>query len=217
MIEQLERRDIHTLVPYEGNAKKHPPEQIRALAKQIQEHGWTSPIVIDENNVILAGHGRRLAAIEAGLKVVPVLVKTGLSESQKRAVRVSDNAIAALGEIDVEALQAEVLSLMQDQDFDLSLDDLGLSGFDFSFDDSTIESLLETPVDGSVGSTPLTVGAAGGASEKPQRDYSVPDLSAEKQPVSLFQVVVSCEDEAQQRNVYEYVREAGYDAKVLTI
>lgn len=214
MIEQLERRDIHTLVPYEGNAKKHPPEQIRALAKQIQEHGWTSPIVVDENNVILAGHGRRLAAIEAGLKVVPVLVKTGLSESQKRAVRVSDNAIAALGEIDVEALQAEVLSLMQDGDFALNLDDLGLGGFDFNFDDSTIENLLETPVEGSVGSAPPSSVTT---SEKPQRDYSVPDLSAEKQPVSLFQVVVSCEDEAQQRTVYEYVREAGYDAKVLTI
>lgn len=221
MNQQLERRALATLLPYDNNPKKHPPEQIRALAKSIQEHGWTQPIVVDENNVILAGHGRRLAALELGLTEIPVLVRSDLTESQKRSIRIADNAIAALGELDLDTLRTEVVSLMQDQDFELSLDDLGLGDFDFDLDDRPLESLLDTSESRSDVGAPSPTGASqqtsGEASERPQRDYSVPDLSAEKQPVSLFQIVVSCTDEAHQREVYEYVTKAGYDAKVLTI
>jgi ParB-like nuclease domain len=221
VIEHLERRTLTTLIPYDNNPKKHSPEQIRALAKSIKEHGWTQPIVVDEDNVILAGHGRRLAALELGLTDIPVLVRADLTESQKKAVRIADNTIAALGELDLSALRTEVVELMQDQEFQFSLDDLGLGDFDFDLDDRSLESLLDHSESRSESGAPYPTGTgqgpSGNGSERPQRDYSVPDLSAEKQPVSLFQIVVSCTDEGHQREVYEYVIKAGYDAKVLTI
>lgn len=116
--------DIDKIIPYERNNKKHPKEQIDKLAKQIKTMGWDVPIVVDENNIILKGHGRLEAARQLKIKKVPCIIRTGLTEDQKKAVRIADNRISDLGEIDFVNLRLEMEEL-KNIDFDLEL-----TGFD---------------------------------------------------------------------------------------
>jgi hypothetical protein len=214
---QLELRDIDQLIPYDNNPKRHPDEQITALSKSIKAHGWTQPIVVDESGVILIGHGRRQAALQLGLKQVPVLVRDDLTEAQKRAVRIGDNTLSAMGEIDLDKLNHELSALMNDADYILNLDDLGLSDFTMTLEDADEESLLGMLDDGSQNQR-QSPGNQPEPGQRPEpRDYSKPDLSQEKQPVSLFQCVITCDSEAQQQEVYNFVKGAGYEVRVLTI
>lgn len=106
---------IDTIVPYEQNVKIHNDKQVDKIAKSIEEFGWVgNPIVVNEKGVILAGHGRRLAAIKLGLKDVPIKVIDNLSEAAQRAYRLADNRVA-LSDIDSAILQKELADL----DFDL--------------------------------------------------------------------------------------------------
>jgi ParB-like chromosome segregation protein Spo0J len=107
-------RDIETIQPYELNSKIHDKSQVKGIAKSIKEFGWDQPIVVDVDGVIIKGHGRRLAAIELGLKKVPVLVRDDLTPDQVRAARLADNRVAISG-IDNTLLRKELESL----DFDL--------------------------------------------------------------------------------------------------
>lgn len=103
------------LIPYENNAKIHDAKQVEKIAKSIAEFGWRgNPIVVDKDGVIVAGHGRRLAALKLGLAQVPVIVASDLTEDQIKALRLADNRVA-LGEYDSDLLQAE----LADIDFDL--------------------------------------------------------------------------------------------------
>lgn len=118
-----ELRDISTITPYELNSKKHPPEQVRRLAQSIKKFGWRgNPILVDEGGVIVAGHGRRLAALELGMTRVPVVVLTGMTEDELRALRLADNR-TAISDFDTDLLEAELtefegLSDMLDGIFD---------------------------------------------------------------------------------------------------
>jgi ParB-like chromosome segregation protein Spo0J len=110
---------IDKLIPYHKNAKKHPQEQIEKLAKEINEIGWTQPIVCDSELNIIAGHGRRLAAIKAGLVEVPVhIVSKDISPERIRAMRLLDNKISET-KWDFDLLRTELLEL-QSIEFDLS-------------------------------------------------------------------------------------------------
>lgn len=106
--------DITKLTPYELNAKVHDPAQVARIAKSIKEFGWTQPIVVDQNGSIIAGHGRRLAAVSLGMTKVPVWVRDDLNEQQVRALRLADNRVA-ISNLDVDILQKELADL----DFDL--------------------------------------------------------------------------------------------------
>lgn len=107
--------DIETLVPYENNVKKHPPEQVAKIAKAIKDFGWRgAPIQVDEKMVIINGHGRRLAALSLGMTKVPVVIEEGLTEEQVRAYRLSDNRVG-VSDIDTDMLQIE----LSDLDFDM--------------------------------------------------------------------------------------------------
>ena len=79
------------LIPYANNAKIHPPEQIDRLANGIREFGWTQPIVIDKDNVVVIGHGRLLAAKQLMLDKVPCVRRDDLSEERINACRLEDN------------------------------------------------------------------------------------------------------------------------------
>lgn len=106
---------IETIQPYAQNAKNHDDKQVEKIAKSIKEFGWVgNPIVVNQDGVILAGHGRRLAAIKLGLKDVPIKVITNLSPDAQRAYRLADNRVA-LSDIDSALLQKELADL----DFDL--------------------------------------------------------------------------------------------------
>lgn len=79
------------LIPYEMNAKLHPADQVEHIANSIKMFGWTQPIVVDENNVVVIGHGRLMAAKELMLDKVPVVRRDDLTEEQINACRLADN------------------------------------------------------------------------------------------------------------------------------
>jgi ParB-like chromosome segregation protein Spo0J len=138
---QLEFQKIGAIKPHPKNARTHPAKQIRPLVESINQFGFTSPLPVDENNVILAGHARWQAAKEAGLKVVPVIVIQGLSDAKKRAYVLADNKIAELAGYDRPALALE----LEELSFLLAEDDLDLSLTDF--EPAEIDSLFADLVD----------------------------------------------------------------------
>jgi len=74
---------------------------------QIKEHGYDVPIVIDENKVIIKGHARLAACKKLKMKTIPCIIRTDLSDEQKRAARIADNRLGELAELDIDALNAE--------------------------------------------------------------------------------------------------------------
>lgn len=105
---KVEEWPVGHLTPYEKNAKIHTVDQVARIATSIRQFGWRgNPIIVNEHGVIIAGHGRRLAAIELGLPTVPVVVIKGLSEEKERALRLADNR-AAEGDIDSDLFRAEL-------------------------------------------------------------------------------------------------------------
>jgi len=89
---KIENRKITEIVPYGKNAKKHPLEQINKIADSIQAFGFNQPLVVDENDVLIAGHGRYLAAQYLDMREVPVL-KVKISEEDAKAYRLADNKL----------------------------------------------------------------------------------------------------------------------------
>ena len=87
-------RPVGSLVPDPRNARTHPKRQLDQIASSILQFGFTNPILIDPDGRIIAGHGRLLAAKALGLSEVPTIALEGLSEGQKRALRIADNKIA---------------------------------------------------------------------------------------------------------------------------
>lgn len=99
---------IDRIIPYPDNPKTHPPAQVRKLAELFQQFGIDQPIVVDEGGVILKGHGRRLAAIEAGMSEFPVVQHLGLSDVDKEVMRIEDNAVPLLGTWDASKLRMSI-------------------------------------------------------------------------------------------------------------
>jgi ParB-like chromosome segregation protein Spo0J len=105
--------EVARVVPYDKNAKIHDKAQVEKIAASIKKFGWRgNPIVVDDAGVILAGHGRRLAALQLGLAKVPVEVVSGMSEDEKRAYRLADNRVAVSG-YDSELLKVEIEALSE--------------------------------------------------------------------------------------------------------
>ena len=117
---KVEYRQPKELTGYKNNARIHDERQITQIIDSINEFGFTNPMLIDETNGIIAGHGRLEAAIAMELERVPVIVLTGLSEDQKRAYVLADNKLALNARWD-ESLLALELSELSMIDFDASL------------------------------------------------------------------------------------------------
>ena len=99
---------IRRLRPNPRNSRTHSKTQLRQIANSIRRFGWTYPILTDENKMILAGHGRYEAARQLGLREVPVIVVSGLSDAEKRALALADNKVAANAGWDRAVLAAEL-------------------------------------------------------------------------------------------------------------
>jgi len=129
---KTQQKLVNDLIPYDRNPKIHPDTQITQLANSIREWGWTMPILIDENDQIIAGHGRLYAAKQLMIEEVPCVVATGWSDQQKKAYVIADNKIAENSEWDTGAYFTQ-LKEMNSSGFDLSLMgvDIDLSNFDF--------------------------------------------------------------------------------------
>lgn len=107
-----------TLIPYAKNSKEHPERQIKELMATIKEFGFDQPIVVDQDMVIIKGHGRREAALRLKLTEVPVVIRE-ISETEAKFLRVADNEVAS-GDWDAHALRHEMKALST-SGFDLNL------------------------------------------------------------------------------------------------
>lgn len=116
----VERWPIARLLPYAANARTHSAEQIAQIAGSIAEFGFNVPCLVDDRGVLIAGHGRLLAAQRLGLTEVPVITLGHLTETQARAYRLADNRIALNAEWDEALLSAE-LEQLKDDGVDLEL------------------------------------------------------------------------------------------------
>jgi DNA modification methylase len=119
----VEYRPAASLIPYARNARTHSDAQVAQIAASIREFGWTSPLLVDGENGIIAGHGRLLAARKLGINDVPVIELAGLSKAQRQALVIADNKLALNAGWDTDLLALEFGDLA-----DLGYD-LGLTGF----------------------------------------------------------------------------------------
>ena len=118
--DKVEKWDITRLTPYARNSRTHSDEQIGQIAASIKEWGWTTPVLVDEDGSIIAGHGRTLAAQRLKMTEVPVMVAKGWSDAKKRAYVIADNKLAMNAGWDNEMLALE-LGEIGDLGFDLDL------------------------------------------------------------------------------------------------
>jgi ParB-like chromosome segregation protein Spo0J len=178
------------LVPYARNARTHSDNQVAQIARSIEEFGFTNPVLVDGELNIIAGHGRVLAAKQLGIKVVPTIDLSYMTDEQRRAYIVADNQIALNAGWDMELLADEL------REIDMSGFNLELIGFD----DATLKGLLGNAApDAGETSTENNTSQEG-------MKYS-----------SQFGVIVSCQDEPEQERIYNELKDAGYSVKVVSV
>lgn len=124
---KIEYMDIDTLIPYENNPRNND-EAVKYVANSIKEFGFKNPIIIDKDNVVVAGHTRLKAAKNLGIKKIPVIRADDLTQEQIKAFRIADNKVSEIATWDLDKLNIE----LQDIDLDMC---------DFGFDDLEIGSL----------------------------------------------------------------------------
>lgn len=130
---KIEYLDISQIKSYERNARMHSPDQVNQLVNSINQFGFTNPVLVDGENVLIAGHGRLAAAKEIGMNQVPAIRLGNLSENQIKALRIADNQLALNATWDIDLLTAELTELSE-EDFDLDV---------IGFDDDFLNGLLE--------------------------------------------------------------------------
>ena len=129
----IELKATASLTPYARNARRHSKKQIRQIADSIQRFGFTNPVLIGDDNEIIAGHGRVAAAKLIGLATVPTLRLSHLTEAERRAYVLADNKLALNAGWDQEILAIELQALV-DLDFDMALTGFSLTEIDLTLD-----------------------------------------------------------------------------------
>ena len=130
---QIKQAAVGTLRAHPANTRTHSKKQIAQIARSIRQFGFTAPIIIDENNVILAGHGRWLAARQLELSNVPVVVLSGLGDAERRAYLLADNKLVENAGWDRGALAVELTELaplLADAGLDIELTGFGPAEID---------------------------------------------------------------------------------------
>ena len=135
---KIEYLQISDLIPYANNPRINDGA-VEAVAASIKEFGFKNPIIVDSENVIVAGHTRLKAAKKLGLKTVPIIRADDLTEQQAQAFRLADNKTAELAEWDFDSLEQELDELSQD--FDMSE-----FGFELNLDDNEPTEIVEDEV-----------------------------------------------------------------------
>lgn len=132
--DKIEHWSIDKLIPYARNARTHSDAQVAQIAASIREFGFTNPILVGSDGVIVAGHGRLEAARKLGLETVPVIVLDHLTPTQRRALIIADNKLALNAGWDEELLALELKEL-DDAGFDLELIGFGSEEIDVLLDE----------------------------------------------------------------------------------
>lgn len=156
----VERRPIESLIPSARNSRTHSDEQVAQIAASMQEWGWTNPVLVDESDTIIAGHGRIMAARKLGHSEAPVMVARGWTDAQKRAYMIADNKLALNAGWDEALLKLELVEI-GGEGFDLPL-------IGFSHDE--LSALMDAEGDGGSGES---AGGEGGQGEG-EADYRCP-------------------------------------------
>jgi hypothetical protein len=139
---RIEAVPVDQLIPYAGNARKHSRQQVAQIAASIQRFGFLNPVLVDDRDVVIAGHGRVAAAKLLGLKEVPVLRISHLSAAEKKGYVLADNRLAEKAGWHRELLAIELKGLI-DLNFEVEL---------VGFEADEIEFILDnvgSPDDGS--------------------------------------------------------------------
>jgi|TARA_R110002050_G_scaffold2506_2_gene14503 ParB-like chromosome segregation protein Spo0J len=118
--DKIKRKKVDALIPYARNARTHSDEQVAQLAASIKEWGWTTPVLVDEDGEIIAGHGRVMAARKLGIEEVPTMTASGWTKAQKQAYVLADNQLPQNAGWDMDLLKIEMQGL-EDEGFDLEL------------------------------------------------------------------------------------------------
>ena len=139
--DRVERWPIERLVPYANSSRLHSEADLDKISAAILKWGWTMPVLVDEEGMLLAGEARVNAAAKLGLNSIPVIVARSWSEEEKRAYRLADNQLAARASWDPEQLRNELREL-ESAGFDVDL---------IGFDPDQLETILAT-----LGSSGLT-------------------------------------------------------------
>ncbi len=141
---KLVHLDPACLKPHPDNPRTHSKEQVRKIAASIKRFGFRNPVLVDDENRVIAGHGRLLAAAELKLPIVPVIQLSGMTEAERRAYIIADNRLAECAGWDEERLVSELAAIASfDPEFDLALT---------GFDGGALERLLEEAITGPTGS-----------------------------------------------------------------
>lgn len=125
-IKRIENIAVDKLIPYVNNAKVHSEDQVTRIASSIREFGFLSPVLVDKDYNIIAGHGRVMAARKLGLSDVPCAYIEGLSEAQRKAYILADNRLGELAEWDMDLVKLEL------EELELANFDIDLTGFDIN-------------------------------------------------------------------------------------
>lgn len=194
-----------SLKAYEGNSRTHSELQVEQICSSIREFGFVNPILVGDDNTVIAGHGRLMAAAQLELETVPVIRLSTLSDRQRRALVIADNKIAMNAGWDFAKLGDE-LSALVNEDFDL-----GLTGFN----EQELDALLKDDV-----------GILPDNWDQPERvevsqhtrqvsngagDFSDPGVGYKSQ----FGVIVICPNEDEQKTVFERLSADGYSCKIV--
>ncbi len=170
--------NVGDIKPYEKNPRKNDAA-VKYVQESIKQFGFKVPIIIDKDNVIVAGHTRHKAAKKLGLKTVPCIIADDLTDEQIKAFRLADNKVAEKAEWDFDLLSSELDDLF---DFDMGV-------FGFETEDETTES------------------------EKPATDRK--DLSGTVQ--ETYEVIITCESEMQQEELFYKLTGEGYECRTLIL
>lgn len=193
---KIEYLPVADLVPYAKNARMHSGNQLDQIVASISEFGFTNPVLIDENNILIAGHGRTQAAKIAGLETIPAIRLTGLSDAQKKALRIADNQLPLNATWDMDLLMEEVKGLELDE-FDLEV---------LGFDDDMLDTLLAGDEDN------IDIGSEG---DESRSGVDVKYLTIDKEKVPVTDDEVNMLMKALNQYIEKYGSTYGFATKLL--
>ena len=187
---QYTKINIDEIKPYERNARTHSSKQIKQIMEAIKAFGFTNPLLIDDENNLIAGHGRLEAVKQLNIidfkdkpiKELPAIIITGLSEADKKALIIADNKIAENASWDYDLLQAEF------QELEAINYDLDLMGFD------NLDEILGADID----------------VEQETKEIKEVEINQK------YELLIKCKDEKELEQAYNENVEKGYECKVLT-
>lgn len=143
---QIVYKKVNDLIPYINNSRTHSDEQVNQIVASINEFGFTNPLLIDEKDNIIAGHGRLLASKKLKMEEVPCIVLSGLTEAQKKAYVIADNKMALNAGWDEKLLKIELENL-KELDFDLKLTGFDVDELDDIFQVEEEQEVIEDDFD----------------------------------------------------------------------